>query len=109
MDIAAMATLALDAAHKAQQVSDDLHLELAHNRVRHLWPEARCWTRRFEQYDDMVGGEWLVVDVQDGQGTHLLPSWEDDVNNQRQEIDDHLSALWLAGEDFEENTRYFDR
>jgi hypothetical protein len=71
MDLAAMCNLASESVRAAIKLNDDLHLELAHQRVKEHWPMARTWTRQYVEYDDMPGGDWYLTDVKDADGVQL--------------------------------------
>lgn len=107
MDQAAMCNLASEAARKAIEVSDELHIDLASMRVKEHWPKAGAWSREYVPYDDMPGGDWYLLEVID-QEDGKLTLWERTADNSMdptvEEVDNILADIWEPGESNEIRT-----
>lgn len=73
-DLAGLCNKASDAASKAVAVSDELHIELAHVRIKEIWPNAKSWDRQYEAEDGV--GSWYLTEVklEDDTTIALYPS-----------------------------------
>lgn len=102
-DQAALCNVAMDAAMKAQQVSDELHIGLVSMRVKSFWPDATGWSIEYHSYDDMEGGDWYLLHVVSHGEPYDTDDWSkhnavDDDNPDheqwKEEIDNILASLW---------------
>lgn len=107
-DLAGLANKAAEAASRAIAVSDELHIELAHIRIREMWPNAKSWSRQYEMEDGV--GAWYLTEVKLEDDsiaplyTYATPTREGEVT----EILDILGDIWTAEDHRTVVTRCYD-
>ncbi len=94
--------LAAQAARFVTEKHDELVIEFVKQEIREKFGIASGrWTRYYEGYDDMPGGDWYIGLVKDGYGRVVFNAQDTQEEDWLETINSQLGVLFEWGDDGE--------
>lgn len=99
---AAQLAEALTAASFVTGKSDELHVEAVEAVLWREFPMIGSWSRQYQGYDDMPGGDWYLVSVKNTKGEEMFGGYREE-EAWVEIVNDLLGALYEWGEHYQIN------